>query len=181
MEPVEVLRVSAGAFGAESTAPLADGAGELALPRFCPVALSAECDPASIEAGVDCGMDWMCGIEPCLCGSADAWGGCSCNGLETTVPAVAYASSDEGVVRVAEAAGRVWLVPVAPGTATVTCTASLKHFADAEAHLAVTVGGPTLADGVLAGLCLLAVALTAACVLLARRAVKRRRRHAGLS
>ena len=181
VEPVEVLRVSAGAFGSESAAVVADGAGELALPRFCPTALSAECDPASIEAGVDCGMDWMCGIEPCLCGSADAWGGCSCNGLETTSPTVSYASSDEGVVRVEEAAGRVWLVPVAPGTATVTCTASLKHFADTEARLAVTVGGPTLADGVLAGLCLLAVALIAACVLLVRRAMKRRRRHAGLS
>ena len=176
-----MLRVSAGAFGSESAAVVADGAGELALPRFCPTALSAECDPASIEAGVDCGMDWMCGIEPCLCGSADAWGGCSCNGLETTSPTVSYASSDEGVVRVEEAAGRVWLVPVAPGTATVTCTASLKHFADTEARLAVTVGGPTLADGVLAGLCLLAVALIAACVLLVRRAMKRRRRHAGLS
>ena len=182
VEPVAVQQVSAGAFGVESSTAVEDGTGQLAVARFCPLALSAVCDPASIEAGIDCGMDWMCGIEPCLCGSADAWGGCSCNGLETLAPTLAYASSNEGVVRVVEAAGRTWLVPVSAGTATVTCTASLKYHADAAAQLTVTVGGPTLADAALLGACLLALALMAAVVLAVRHAMRRRgRQHADKS
>lgn len=181
VEQVTIERVGAAAFGVEASTAVEGGEGELAVARFCPMVLSAACDPASIEAGIDCGMDWMCGIEPCLCGSADAWGGCSCNRLETCAPALAYASSDEGVVRVEEAAGRVWLVPVSAGTATVTCTASLKYHADAAARLTVTVGGPTLADAALAGACLLVLALVAGgmgAVLHMTR--KRRGKHADL-
>ena len=76
------------------------------------MAVSASCDPETIEVGIDCGMEWMCGIWPCLCGSADAWGGCSCNGLETIAPDVSFSSSDEGVVRVQHVGDAVLLMPV---------------------------------------------------------------------
>lgn len=178
VEAVAIERVAAAAFGVESAAEVADGGGSgaLAVPRFCPTALSAACDPASIEAGVDCGMDWMCGIEPCLCGSADAWGGCSCNGLETRTPELAFSSSDEGVVRVVEALGRTWLVPTGAGTATLTCTASLAYHGDAVADVTVTVDGPQLADALLAGTAVLAVGLAAAAVFGVRALVRVMRR-----
>ncbi|WP_281655358.1 hypothetical protein [Eggerthella sinensis] len=176
VEPVRIVSVGAAAFGIASEA-VVDGADELAVPRFCPVALEATCDPAAIEAGIDCGMDWMCGIEPCLCGSADAWGGCSCNGLETLAPTTTYASSDEGVVRVVEAAGRMWLVPVGPGTATLTCTASLRHFDDAVAQVTMRVGGPTLTDAALMGSAAAAVAVAVAAGFGVRALVRKRKRN----
>ena len=157
-EPVQVANVTAEAFGTSVTA----GPGQaesLPISRFCPMAISASTDPVSIEAGIDCGMVDMCGIEPCLCGSADAWGGCSCNGLQTLEPTISYASSDESVVRVEQAWGRTWLVPVGPGTATLSCTASLKYFEDTSFQVAVEVGALTAADGALAGTALAALAV----------------------
>ncbi len=149
-EPVQVANVTAEAFGTSVTA----GPGQaesLPISRFCPMAISASTDPVSIEAGIDCGMVDMCGIEPCLCGSADAWGGCSCNGLQTLEPTISYTSSDESVVRVEQAWGRTWLVPVGPGTATLSCTASLKYFEDTTLQVAVEVGSLAVADAALAG------------------------------
>ena len=157
-EPVQVANVTAEAFGTSVTA----GPGQaesLSVSRFCPMAVSASTNPASIEVGIDCGMVDMCGIEPCLCGSADAWGGCSCNGLQTLEPTISYASSDESVVRVEQAWGRTWLVPVGPGTATLSCTASLKYFEDTTLQVAVEVGALTAADGALAGTALAALAV----------------------
>lgn len=159
VEPVSVQQVSATAFGIEMIDVAADGSMMLSMPRLCPVMLSSVSDPALISVGVDCGMDWMCGIEPCLCGSADAWGGCSCNGLDEIEPTVVYTSSDDGVVRVVEVANRSWLVAVAPGTATVTTTASLRYFSTATANVTVTVEGPALVDVVFVGCGVLAVAL----------------------
>lgn len=173
-EPVVVEEVAAGAFGVESRSAVRDGAASLAAPRFCPVALSASCSPASIQKGIDCGMDWMCGIYPCLCGSADAWGGCSCNGLEEVAPTLVWTSSDEGVVRVAQAAGSTWLVPAGPGTATVTCTASLSYHEDAAVSIAVEVGGPTAADAALFGLAALAAVAAVAAALGIRRLARGR-------
>lgn len=175
VEPVTVQRVSVTAFGIEMADDAEDGSMMLSVPRLCPVVLSSVCDPAVIEAGVDCGMDWMCGIEPCLCGSADAWGGCSCNGLEELEPTVAYTSSDEGVVRIVEMANRSWLVPVAPGTATVTCAASLKYFSSTTTNVVVTVGGPMFADVVLAGCGVLILGLTTVGVMALRTWGKKRK------
>lgn len=184
-EPVSVTSVSAGAFGIDATADVAggeDGAAEapaaLALARFMPAALSTSCSPSSIDAGIDCGMDWMCGIEPCLCGSSDAWGGCSCNGTETVQPEVSYASSDEGVVRVAEAFGRTWLVPVGPGEAYVRVTASLEYHETTTVDVPVRIDGLALADAALAG-CVLAAAAVVAGAALGMRAALRRRRRSG--
>ena len=178
-EPVSIMRVSAEAFGTESSCT-ADGFDEgIAVSRFCPSALSAVGSPESIEAGIDCGMDWMCGIEPCLCGSSDAWGGCSCNGMETLVPTVAFASSDESVVRVVEAFGTVLLVPMGPGEATLSCTASLRYFSDTTEEVRVIVGDPTSADAVLLGLGLGIVALFAFAVAVTVRVTRKRRISAG--
>lgn len=172
-EPVNIVEVRAGAFDLNAVA-FTEGEPEgLTVPRICPTLLSARCDPASIEVGVDCGMDWMCGIAPCLCGSADDWGGCSCNGLVETFPSVHYSSSDEGVVRVVEAGGRAWLVPVGVGTATVTCAASLAYHEGTAVEVPVTVAGLLLADAVLAVLVLVAVVLLVAAVLGVRAAVRR--------
>lgn len=161
VEPVDIVQVRAGAFGLDAVTSAEGDLEGLTVPRICPTLLSATCDPASIEAGVDCGMDWMCGIAPCLCGSADDWGGCSCNGLAETSPLVHYSSSDEGVVRVVEAWGQAWLVPVGVGTATVTCAASLEYHDGTVVEVPVTVAGPLLADVVLSALALIAaMALT---------------------
>lgn len=121
------------------------------LPRFAPLALAADCSPAIIEVGRDCGMEWMCGISPCLCGSADHWGGCSCNGLEEVSPQVVYTSSDEGVVRVVEALGKTWLLPTGSGEATVTVSPSLPYHAGQDAAFVVRVDGVRPGDALLAG------------------------------
>lgn len=175
-EPVSVTEVSASAFGVESRCAVSDSAAQLSIARFCPMAVSASCDPATIEVGIDCGMEWMCGIWPCLCGSADAWGGCSCNGLETIAPDVSFSSSDEGVVRVQHVGDAVLLVPVGEGTATVTCEASLRYHDTTQTAVEVTVGSPTAADAVLGGIAVAVVAVVVGIVLAIRFAVVRRRR-----
>ena len=173
-EPVRVEAVTTGLLGIDATAAVGEGgAGEtLALPRFTPVAVSAACSPGVIDVGVDCGMPDMCGIDPCLCGSADAWGGCSCNGIEQVAPTVTYESSDQGVVRVEQAFGRAWLVPAGPGEATVTVTASLKYHETTTASVPVTVTGPAAADAAVGGIALAAVAVVIAAAFGVRRAMR---------
>ncbi len=119
--------------------------------RFAPQELDAAVSPASIEVGVSCGMPDMCGIDPCLCGTPDAYGACACNGLKTVSPSVTYASSHPEVATVEEAFGKVWLVPHGEGKTTVTMTAKLKHYQTALVEMPVEVAGPKAADGLLAG------------------------------
>ena len=95
--------------------------------------------PASIETGIDCGMPDMCGIDPCLCGSADSWGSCSCNGLKKTLPAVKAAAADAGALDVNVQNGKVLVMGIKPGVSTVTVTASLVHFADVSQVVTVQV------------------------------------------
>lgn len=175
-EPVNVTEVSASAFGMESRSAVSDGAAQLSIARFCPMAVSASCDPATIEVGIDCGMEWMCGIWPCLCGSADAWGGCSCNGLETIAPDMSFSSSDEGVVRVQQVGDTVLLVPAGEGTATITCEASLRYHDTTRTAVEVTVGAPSAADAVLGGIAVVAIVAVVGIVFAIRSAVVRRRR-----
>lgn len=147
---------------AEEGAPLhisCEGAG--VLDRLLPARISVACDPASIEVGISCGMADMCGENPCLCGSSDAWGDCACNGLQTLEPTVTYASGDESVVRIVVIGGKAWLVPMGSGHTTVEVHASLKHFTDADALLEVDVN-PISAPEVLA--IMLAIAAVAALV-----------------
>ncbi len=177
-ESCELSAVDAGGEEGEAAASkaVAETESALELSRFAPLALNATCDPAAIEVGKDCGMDWMCGIEPCLCGSADHWGGCSCNGLETVKPQVTYASSDEGVVRVVQAFGRLWLVAAGDGVATVTATPDLRYHAGQPVSFTVEVGGFRLADALLAGMIVAAVAICVGIVFAIRGVIGARKR-----
>lgn len=175
-QPLAVEQVQASAFATTTRGQVEDGTARLSIARLCPMAVTATCDPASIEAGISCGMDWMCGLRPCLCGAADEWGGCACNGTETVCPDVTFTSSDEGIVRVVQFAGKTWLVPVGEGTATVTCSAALRYHEDAQAAVEVTVGGMTGADAALIGCCVGAAAIVAALVAAICMLVRRMRR-----
>lgn len=160
---VEVESLQASLLGASKSVDVSDRTEILRVSRFAPLALDAVCSPDVIQAGVDCGMEWMCGIEPCLCGSADAWGGCSCNGLVDVRPSVAFSSSDESVVRVVEAFGRTWVVPVGPGRAQLTVTPSLRYHTSQAVQVNVTVADVQAAD-VRLGLAVLASVVVVAAV-----------------
>lgn len=95
--------------------------------------------PVSIETGIDCGMPDMCGIDPCLCGSADSWGSCSCNGLKKTLPTVKATAADANALNVDVQNGKVLVRGIKPGVSTVTVTASLVHFADVSQVVTVQV------------------------------------------
>lgn len=141
----------------------------LQLARLCPLQISATCNPSSIQAGIDCGMDWMCGIDPCLCGSADEWGGCSCNGLQEEFPVVGFTSSDESVVRVVEFAGSSWLVPTGVGEATVQVNTSLRYHDPQDFSFTVQVDSLQYADMLLIGVSVLIIALIVLVVALVRK------------
>lgn len=164
-------KVSA-ANGEASVAQTALIAAALTVPRFAPSILNAACSPEHIEVGKDCGMDWMCGIEPCLCGSSDSWGGCSCNGLEEAHPAISATSTDEGVVRVVEAFGKTWLVPCGAGTANVTIMPSLRYHAAVPVTVSITVGGLQVADAFLGFFVVLIVAIVVGGIVMHRRMKK---------
>lgn len=174
---VEIVAVNTQTLGSSETSAISDRSTSLSASRFCPILLSVECDPVSIEAGIDCGMEWMCGLYPCLCGSADAWGGCSCNGLETIYPGVSFSSSDESVLRVVEAFGKVWLIPISAGYATVTADVELRYHDASQVLIEVEVGAMTGADWALIGIVFVCVALLAGFVVLLLHAI-RRCRHA---
>lgn len=95
--------------------------------------------PESIETGVDCGMPDMCGIDPCLCGSCDTWGSCSCNGLKRTVPTVTATASDPGLLSVRVNDGKVLIKGLKEGKGAVTVTASLTHYQTVSKTIAVEV------------------------------------------
>ena len=102
--------------------------------------VSVTTTPSSIRVGVDCGMQDMCGLNPCLCGSAvDQWGGCACNGLRTAKPALTFTTSDSGVVRVLRIGGAYLLCPTGAGRAVVTVRGQLVNYADAESTFDVHV------------------------------------------
>ena len=111
----------------QSTA--AQGEGDLpteGIGALFPNLLSIATTPTSISTGIECHMDEVCGFDPCTCGKPDAWGHCACGGFRDTVPTVTIASSDPNVVQVVQAFGQTWIMPVAPGTATVQITAGLR-------------------------------------------------------
>ncbi len=159
--------------GLELSVEASAGEGDLAV--FGVRMLEVSCSPASIEMGLSCGMDWMCGLDPCLCGTPDDYVSCACNGTETVSPVVAVSSSDEDVLRVVEFAGAWWLVPVGQGEAEVLVSARLPHYADATQTLHVEVAPAGAAQWAFAiGGVLLAAALVAGLVALAVRGLRRR-------
>lgn len=157
---VEVTTVAVGGVSYKIAAGSTEGAVRSA--RLAPQEISAAVTPTSIEVGVDCGMPDMCGMDPCLCGTPDAFGACACNGTKKISPRVSYASSDSRVVTVEEAFGKVWLVPHGVGTATVTATAKLKHYRTTTVAVPVQVDDLTAADGMLGGALAIALALVVA-------------------
>lgn len=147
---------------------------ELRLGRFCAREMTVDTDPATAELGVSCGMDWMCGLDPCLCGSSDRWGSCSCNGLEERAPEVACTSSDESVLRVEAESGRIRLVPVGDGEAVLSLEASMSHHTPTSAEVQVRVGGMEAAEWAWTALAAAAIAVAGACAALITRQVRKR-------
>ncbi len=116
-------------------------------------------EPQSIETGIDCGMPEMCGIDPCLCGSPDSWGSCSCNGLKTTLPTVEATAADASVLDVGVQNGKVSVRGIKPGVSTVTIAASLVHFKDASQTVTVQVSADKNKKWALAAVVFLALIL----------------------
>lgn len=117
-------------------------------------------NPATIEVGIPCDMDWMCGLDPCLCGTPDSWGACACNGLETIAPTYTFSSSDESVVRVITLGDQRWLVPMGTGETKITVTAHLQHYSDATSETTVVVAPLSVVDVLrLGGMLLIMVAI----------------------
>ena len=81
----------------------------------------------------------MCGVDHCLCGSADSWGSCSCNGLKTTLPTVEATAADVSALDVGVQNGKVSVRGIRPGVSTVTIAASLVHFKDSSQTVTVQV------------------------------------------
>lgn len=104
-----------------------------------PNLLTIATTPTSISTGIECHMDEVCGFDPCTCGKPDAWGHCACGGFRETTPTVTLSTSDADIASLVEAFGRTWIVPVSPGTATVTITADLVHYRSASYSFAVEV------------------------------------------
>ena len=128
--------------------------------------------------GNQCHMDEVCGYDPCTCGKPDAWGYCACGGFEETVPSVSVSTSDANVATVVQALGQTWIVPVSPGTATVTITADLVHYRSASYAFDVEVApfGPLDALLIVAAL-LLVAGVFAGLFFLARFLVRLARRN----
>lgn len=137
--------------------------GEGALPTesvgaLFPNLLSVATTPQSISTGIQCHMDEVCGYDPCTCGKPDAWGHCACGGFEETVPTVSISTSDANVATVVEAFGQTWILPVSPGTATVTIAADLIHYQSASYAFNVEVAPFGIVDALLIVAALLLVA-----------------------
>lgn len=98
--------------------------------------------PSSAALGIDCGMADMCGIDPCTCGSPDAWGHCACNGTKKTLVSYRVTVSDPSVARVSVANGKLVVKGLSAGHTDVRVTARLEHYADAVETVRVTVQPP---------------------------------------
>ena len=114
-----------------------DGGASFASSRIVASPIEVATDPAAVEQGIDCGMPDMCGLDPCLCGAADAWGACACNGTEEVPASISYASSDPSVASVEEAFGVTWIVPHGAGDAVITVSADLPHYKSASCEVEV--------------------------------------------
>lgn len=139
----------------------AEGEGVLpteSVGALFPNLLSVATTPQSISTGIQCHMDEVCGYDPCTCGKPDAWGHCACGGFEETVPTVSISTSDANVATVVEAFGQTWILPVSPGTATITIAADLIHYQSASYAFSVEVAPFGIVDALLIVAALLLVA-----------------------
>ena len=174
---VSVPLLPSSAFAAETVGPLevscaSDGTvwAEGSMVELAVMALNdvkVTCTPSSIEVGISCGMDDMCGLDPCLCGTPDAYGCCACNGFEEISPDVTMSSSNVLVacpVRIFES----WhVVSLVPGEADITVTGTLLHYEDSVVAFHVESGVRSAAN-VAVGIVLLVV-VVAIVVLVVRR------------
>lgn len=151
--------------------------GQVQADVWAPVPLDVSTTPESIETGISCGMSDMCGEDPCLCGAADEYGSCACNGLETTIPTVEVTSSSGAVVAV-QAGGSWYAVGVMPGQADLTVTTNLKHFEPSTQTVQVSAV-PGMGTAVTAGTLVLAIALVAGVVRAAVHTARSRRAARG--
>lgn len=144
---------------------------------FFPSLLSCTTTPQAIQVGKECSMVDVCGFDPCTCGKPDAWGHCACGGFQEETPVVTISVDDPGIARVQEAFGATWLMPVSPGTTTVSIEASLTHYRTATYEFQVEVApfGPVDVLFIVAGL-VVAAALCAGVVLGVRALVRLGRR-----
>lgn len=99
---------------------------QLAFPGAKPVEVS--CTPASIEVGISCGMEEMCGLDPCLCGASDAFGCCACNGFEQRSPEVSISSEDILRAWPVHVGKRWYVVSLLPGQTQLHVTGELDHY-----------------------------------------------------
>jgi hypothetical protein len=148
---------------------------ELTVPQqvtlgLLPERLEPGLSPVSIQAGIDCGMADMCGLDPCLCGKPDAFGACACNGTREVSPQLIVTSGDSAVVMVVGLGDRHWLVPLANGETELSLAATLVHHTDASAQIPVRVDAPLPPFALYAaGLFVVLVILVLACRALWRR------------
>ena len=173
--PLSIETIEVSAFGgSDSAAP-----GEsLEIAQLVPMRLQVHCNPASASFGIDCGMPEMCGIDPCLCGSADTWGACSCNGYEECYPDIECVVDDPSIVAVDTRDDGIFLRAAGNGTSTVKVRASMAHHDDAVAEFVVHAGGMRAADFALVGIVVLVIAIVAAAVVGIVAFVRLRSKHA---
>lgn len=140
--------------------------------------VSVATTPSSIRTGINCGMGDMCGLDPCLCGSAvDDWGVCACNGLKTTRPSVSVESKTPSVARAVNLRGHFILWPLRTGEAKLVVHGSLVHYQSADSVISIKMTVGTLVG--FYALVVLAFVLAAGFVLLVVRlfrCIKNRRR-----
>lgn len=160
--------LAAPAWGITSRGPITDlemsvSAADVSLSRVDIAALPVQCDPASIQVGVPCGMTEMCGQDPCLCGRVDEYGACACNGTREVGPTYTVEFDTSGVACAVELFGTAYLVPLGAGETQATVTAHLAHHADTAATATVRVQGFGVLDAAkLAGLLACVAGLIAA-------------------
>lgn len=135
----------------------------ISLARIDVRELPATTDPQTIEKGIACGMTDMCGQDPCLCGSVDAWGACACNGLETVSADYELDQAAAGVVRLVKVFDTYYVVAVGTGSVDATLTASYPHhdLASTQVHIEVAPFAPLDIAKIIAGLVAILVAVAA--------------------
>lgn len=115
------------------------GPDSVQLARIDVIPLPVQTTPLSIETGIPCGMDEMCGLDPCLCGAVDQWGACACNGTRETHPTLSFLPDREGVVGAVEFLDTTYLIALGAGSTDATVRAELPHHEVAETSMRVDV------------------------------------------
>lgn len=136
-----VVGVPVGALAADRPeSPLeVEGPDSIQLARIDIIPLPVQTTPLSIETGIPCGMEEMCGLDPCLCGAVDQWGACACNGTQETHPTLSFLPDQEGVVGVVEFLDTTYLIALGTGSTDATVRAELPHHEVAEKNMRVDV------------------------------------------